>query len=238
MKIAILGKLNQATSYHDWYTCFRRQLREVPISEILITGGNTVLNRYVKHYAKSLAISVKEYHLDESTDPMQAKLNRNKCIVRDADLVVACVDEQMYAEKGDVEIVPSESTTRAIIINCKRRMNSIKTTRNIKEKKDVKLEELMTLEEEIALIKRIQWATKDCEAEKQKLLHSNLRFVRVIAERYTNEKHPVEELVVEGNKGLLHAVNKYDEAKGYKFISYALYWIKESIKQYLKDNTH
>lgn len=120
MKIAILGKLNQETSYHDWYTCFRRQLREVPISEILITGGNTVLNRYVKHYAKSLAISVKEYHLDESTDLMQAKLYRNKCIVRDADLVAACMDEQLYAEKGDVEIVPSESTTRAIIVNCKR----------------------------------------------------------------------------------------------------------------------
>ena len=66
MKIAIFGKLKQATSYHDWYTCFRRQLREVPISEFLITGGNTVLNRYVKHYAKSLAISVKEYHLDET----------------------------------------------------------------------------------------------------------------------------------------------------------------------------
>ena len=99
MKIAFLGKLNQATSYHDWYTCFRRQLREVSISEILITGGNTVLNRYVKHYAKSLAISVKEYHLDESTDLMQAKLYRNKCIVCDADLVAACVDEQMYAEK-------------------------------------------------------------------------------------------------------------------------------------------
>ena len=104
MKIAIFGKLNQATSYHDWYTCFRRQLREVPISEILITGGNTVLNRYVKHYA--------------------------------------------------------------------------------------------------------------------------------------NEKHQVEELVVEGNKGLLHAVIKYDETKGYKFISYAHYWIKEYIKEYLKNNSN
>ena len=104
MKIAIFGKLNQATSYHDWYTCFRRQLREVPISEILITGGNTVLNRYVKHYA--------------------------------------------------------------------------------------------------------------------------------------NEKHHVEELVVEGNKGLLHAVIKYDETKGYKFISYAHYWIKEYIKDYLKNNSN
>ena len=238
MKIAIFGKLNQATSYHDWYTCFRRQLREVPISEFLITGGNTVLNRYVKHYAKSLAISVKEYHLDESTDPMQAKLYRNKCIVRDADLVAAYVDEQMYAEKGDIETVPCESTTGAIIINCKRRMNTIKIIRNMKEKEEVKREELITLEEEIALIKQIRQSPDNCEAEKQKLLLANRRFVRVIADRYANEKHQVEELVVEGNKGLLHAVDKYDEAKGYKFISYALYWIKEFIKQYLKDNTH
>lgn len=235
MKIAIFGKLKQATSYHDWYTCFRRQLREVPISEILITGGNTVLNRYVKHYAKSLAISVKEYHLDESTDLMQAKLYRNKRIVLDADLVAACVDEQMYAEKGDVEIVPSESTTGAIIINCKRRMNTI---RNIKEKKDIKREELITLEEEIALIKQIRQLPDNCEAEKQKLLLANSRFVRVIADRYANEKHQVEELVVEGNKGLLHAVIKYDETKGYKFISYAHYWIKEYIKEYLKNNSN
>ena len=238
MKIAILGKLNQATSYHDWYTCIHHQLGRVPISEFLITGGNTVLNRYVKHYAKSLAISVKEYYLDESTDTMQAKLYRNKCIVRDADLVAACVDEQLYAEKCDVGIVPSESTTEAIIINCKRRMNTIKIIRNMKEKEEVKREELITLEEEIALIKQIRQSPDNCEAEKQKLLLANRRFVRVIADRYANEKHQVEELVVEGNKGLLHAVDKYDEAKGYKFISYAHYWIKEYIKEYLKNNSN
>ena len=108
----------------------------------------------------------------------------------------------------------------------------------MKEKEEVKREELITLEEEIALIKRIRQSPDDCEAEKQKLLLANRRFVRVIADRYANEKHQVEELVVEGNKGLLHAVIKYDETKGYKFISYAHYWIKESIKQYLENNSH
>ena len=238
MKIAILGKLSQATSYHDWCTCFRGQLREVPISEILITGGNTVLNRYVKRYAKSLAISVKEYHLDESTDLMQAKLYRNKCIVRDADLVAACVDEQMYAENGDVEIVPSESTTGAIIINCKRRMNTIRTIRNMEEKEEALREELITLEDEIALIRKIRQMPDDCEAEKQKLLLVNRRFVRAIAKGYASKKHSMEKLVDEGNKGLLHAVDKYDETKGYKFISYAHYWIKEFIKRYLKNNSN
>ena len=108
----------------------------------------------------------------------------------------------------------------------------------MKEKEEVKREELITLEEEIALIKQIRQSPDDCEAEKQKLLLANRRFVRVIADRYANEKHQVEELVVEGNKGLLHAVIKYDETKGYKFISYARYWIKEYIKEYLKNNSH
>ena len=117
-------------------------------------------------------------------------------------------------------------------------MNTIKTIRNIKEKKDIKREELITLEEEIALIKQIRQSPDDCEAEKQKLLLANRRFVRVIADRYANEKHQVEELVVEGNKGLLNAVIKYDETKGYKFIIYAHYWIKEYIKEYLKNNSN
>ena len=108
----------------------------------------------------------------------------------------------------------------------------------MKEKKDVRHEELITLEEEIALIKRIQRTPDDCEAEKQKLLLANRRFVRAIAEIYANEKHQVEKLVVEGNKGLLHAVIKYDETRGYKFISYAHYWIKEYIQEYLKNNSN
>ena len=108
----------------------------------------------------------------------------------------------------------------------------------MKEKEEVKREELITLEEEIALIKQIRQSPDDCEAEKQKLLLANRRFVRVIADRYANEKHQVEELVVEGNKGLLHAVIKFDETKGYKFISYAYYWIKEYIKEYLKNNSN
>ena len=238
MKIAIFGKLKQATTYPDWYTCFHRQLSELPISEILITGGDTVLNRYTKHYAKSLAISIKEYHPDESTDPMQAKLYRNKCIVRDADLVVTCIDKHAYAEKGDVEKSASESTTAAIIINCKRSMNTIRTIRNMKEKEEVKREELITLKEELALIRQIRQSPDDCEAEKQKLLLVNRRFVRAIAEGYADEKHPMEILIAEGNKGLLQAVIKYDETQGYKFISYAHYWIKESIKQYLENNSH
>ena len=105
----------------------------------------------------------------------------------------------------------------------------------MKEMQEVTREELITLEDELALIKHIQQSPDDCKAAKEKLLLVNRRFVRKIAERYANEKNPVEELIIEGNKGLLHAVKRYDETKGYKFISYAQYWIKESIKQYVNN---
>ena len=60
----------------------------------------------------------------------------------------------------------------------------------------------------------------------------------MIAERYATDEQQPTILVAEGNKGLLHAVKKYDETKGYKFISYAHYWIKESIKQYIMNNSN
>lgn len=102
----------------------------------------------------------------------------------------------------------------------------------MKEMQEATREELITIEDELALIKQIRQSSDDCEDAKEKLLLVNRRFVRRIAERYANKNNPAEILVVEGNKGLLHAVKRYDETKGYKFISYALYWIKESIKQY------
>lgn len=101
MKIAILGKLKQTTTYSDWSTSFRRQFFGKSISKILITGSNTVLNMYVKRFANSLSIPIKEYHINESPDYLQAKLTRNKVIISDADLVVACVDERICVDNVD-----------------------------------------------------------------------------------------------------------------------------------------
>ena len=98
---------------------------------------------------------------------------------------------------------------------------------------DVKREELITVQEEVALVKHIQQFPEDCEKEKGKLLLVNKRFVRVIAERYVSAEHPIEKLIEQGNKGLLFAVNKFDETKGFKFISFAIYYIKDNIKQFI-----
>ena len=102
-------------------------------------------------------------------------------------------------------------------------------------KKEVSHEELITLEDEVALIKHIQQFPDDCESAKERLLLVNRRFVRAIAEKYASASHPVEGLMAEGNKGLLYSVNKFDETRGFKFISYAYWWINEAIRQYLEN---
>lgn len=97
--------------------------------------------------------------------------------------------------------------------------------------------ELLTVEEEVALIKRIQNSEEDSDDALQKLMYGNLRFVRAIARRYVCVFHTLDKLIEEGNIGLIHAVKKYDPTRGFKFISYAAWWIEQSIKQYIENNT-
>lgn len=99
-------------------------------------------------------------------------------------------------------------------------------------------DELLTVEQEVALIKKIQQSPDDCQEATAKLLLGNRRFVRKIAQRFQKEgvQLPLEEIMAEGNKGLLVAAKRFDETQGYKFISYAIWFVKESIKQHINQN--
>lgn len=70
----------------------------------------------------------------------------------------------------------------------------------------------------------------------EKLVHSNLRFVYSVAKEYLYTGMPIEDLINEGNIGLINSVHRYDETKGFKFISYAVWWIRQSIIQAAYDN--
>lgn len=105
----------------------------------------------------------------------------------------------------------------------------------MREQQEVQRDELIRLEEELELINRIRQSPNDCEAAKERLTYANRRFVRAIAKRHVSKSHPIEKLIEEGNKVLLYAVNRYDETRGYKFISYATYWIKKSINQFINN---
>lgn len=91
----------------------------------------------------------------------------------------------------------------------------------------------LSIEEEEALTKKIKNGDKKAENE---LVLRNLRFVISVAKKYQQSGIPLGDLINEGNIGLIKAARKYDFSKGYKFISYAVWWIRQSILQYLSEH--
>ncbi|MDQ3081994.1 MAG: RNA polymerase sigma factor RpoD/SigA [Gemmatimonadota bacterium] len=100
--------------------------------------------------------------------------------------------------------------------------------------RDISVYPLITREEEVSLAQRIR--TNDQEAL-DKLVRSNLRFVVSVAKKYQNQGVSLSDLINEGNLGLIRAAHKFDETKGIKFISYAVWWIRQSILQALAEQS-
>jgi RNA polymerase primary sigma factor len=93
---------------------------------------------------------------------------------------------------------------------------------------------LLTAEEEVDLSVRIQ---NDDEEALKKLVTSNLRFVISVAKKYQFQGLSFSDLINEGNMGLVKAARKFDETKGFKFISYAVWWIRQGITQAISEQT-
>src|SRR5688572_823104 len=97
---------------------------------------------------------------------------------------------------------------------------------------DISKEELITAEIEVELAKRIKQGDQKAL---EKLTRANLRFVVSVAKQYQNQGLTLPDLINEGNLGLIKAAQKFDETRGFKFISYAVWWIRQSILQALAE---
>ena len=100
--------------------------------------------------------------------------------------------------------------------------------------REVSQERLINLDEEVRLAEKIKQGDKKAL---DKLVRANLRFVISVAKQYQNQGLSLPDLINEGNLGLIKAAQKFDETRGFKFISYAVWWIRQSILQALAENS-
>lgn len=90
---------------------------------------------------------------------------------------------------------------------------------------------MITPDQEVELAQIIRKGGENGEKAKEKLVTANLRFVVSVAKQYQHQGVPLSDLINEGNLGLISAADKFDETRGFKFISYAIWWIRQSILQ-------
>lgn len=94
---------------------------------------------------------------------------------------------------------------------------------------------MLSTDEEVELARAIHAGGKKGEKAKEKLVTANLRFVVSVAKQYQNQGVSLNDLINEGNIGLITAAGKFDETRGFKFISYAIWWVRQSILQAISE---
>ena len=124
-------------------------------------------------------------------------------------------------------------------------MRQFKSTKNITERnnisvnnylKEVSRYPMATVDEEVILAQKIKQGGKEADKARQRLVEANLRFVISVANQYHQHNMDLADLISEGNIGLIKAAERFDDTRGFKFISYAVWWIRQSISSAICEN--
>ena len=124
-------------------------------------------------------------------------------------------------------------------------MRQFKNTKKITERnnisvnnylKEVNRYPMATVDEEVTLAQKIKQGGKEAEEASQRLIEANLRFVISVANQYHQHNMDLSDLISEGNIGLIKAAERFDDTRGFKFISYAVWWIRQSISSTIYEN--
>ena len=124
-------------------------------------------------------------------------------------------------------------------------MRQFKNTKNITERSNISVNKylkevsrypMVTVDEEVILAQKIRQGGKEADKARQRLVEANLRFVISVANQYHQPNMDLSDLISEGNIGLIKAAERFDETRGFKFISYAVWWIRQSISSTIYEN--
>ena len=126
-------------------------------------------------------------------------------------------------------------------------MRQIKIIRSITNRSEESLDKylveisripMISAEEEVELAQTIRAGGRKADKAREKLVTANLRFVVSVAKQYQHQGLPLTDLINEGNIGLITAADRFDDTRGFKFISYAIWWIRQNILQAIADNSN
>jgi RNA polymerase primary sigma factor len=197
------------------------ELQELEEVKLLLTKGQQTGVLTYGEVANALA----EVDLDESDiEDLHGFLERSE---------IELVDEVDPAQTAPAEEAALERTSRRRKAKTQLDLRPDMTTDSLQLfLKDIGKVRLLTAQEEVDLAKRIERGDLDA---KQKMVESNLRLVVSIAKNYRNQGLPFLDLIQEGTLGLVRAAEKFDYRKGFKFSTYATWWIRQAIARALAD---
>ena len=124
-------------------------------------------------------------------------------------------------------------------------MRQFKNTKKITERNNISVNKylkevnrypMVTVDEEVILAQKIRQGGKEADKARKRLVEANLRFVISVANQYHQPNMDLSDLISEGNIGLIKAAELFDETRGFKFISYAVWWIRQSISSAICEN--